>query len=603
MGQMRFELRLNCRYLFALVLFFPTSARCQISQAEHLSHHPELAAQSGTPTSPTQADPQSGEMGGMMGMMASMMGGPQTRELYPTLISLPELTADVRRQVESDAQARIRSAVRSLGSAFDSLVATQSASDYVGVQAALADLKEAAANYEAGITALRALSEGETPREVALAWFRQEMRLTSRFGAPHSDWPLSISPFHAMVMTILTLFSSAMLAMYFFKMRRAAALLDRLTRADTSDHSPFPDIGSGFEGGSPRVEPPPALTRFDGELAIASITVESARIKTFRLANPLGGDLPFRFLPGQFLTLTATPKGKPVKRSYTIASSPTDRSFCDLTIKREDAGLVSPYLHDVMRVGDRLRVSGPNGTFTFTGSEASSLLLIGAGVGVTPLMSVLRYLAETNWKGSVHLLFSCRNADDWIFRKELRNLATAHPNFKVTVTFTGTPPADWTGLTGRIGKEMLVTALSELTAPRIHICGPNSMMDAVKELLLELGVAQDSIKLEAFGPDKGTPLAPPGAPRIATVDASVTFTKSGKKAFIPPHLTILDAAESVGVEIESSCRAGTCGLCKVRLLHGNVTMTVQDALTETDKQQGFILACQAKTTANVIVEA
>src|SRR6185295_3349090 len=142
--------------------------------------------------------------------------------------------------------------------------------------------------------------------------------------------------------------------------------------------------------------------------------------KTIRLPERSGGGpIPFEYLPGQFLTLHVAPRGIPTKRSYTIASSPTWRDHIEITVKREGQGLVSRWLHDELRIGDEVEIEAPNGTFVFSGKEADRVVLIGGGVGITPLMSVVRNLAATGWPGKIHLILSFRSPRDFIFRKEL----------------------------------------------------------------------------------------------------------------------------------------------------------------------------------------
>ena len=125
-------------------------------------------------------------------------------------------------------------------------------------------------------------------------------------------------------------------------------------------------------------------------------------------------------------------------------------------------------------------------------------------------------------------------------------------------------------------------------------------------MLLDLGVPPEAIKIESFGiPRKEESPAPLGRSEQGTIVSTsntALFKPSNKTAFLPPDLTLLEAAESVGVEIQNSCRVGTCGLCKVRLLSGQVSMEVQDSLTEEDKENGVVLACQAKSGGNVVVE-
>src|SRR5262249_40546067 len=146
---------------------------------------------------------------------------------------------------------------------------------------------------------------------------------------------------------------------------------------------------------------------------------ETPDVKTFRLMNPLGGVLPFHYLPGQFLTLTILIEGKPVKRSYTIASSPTRHDYAEITVKHKEGGEVSSHLHAQVQEGDLLECSAPSGSFIFTGRECRCILLIGAGVGITPLMSVIRDLTDRSWPGDIYLLDGCRTPQDIIFREEL----------------------------------------------------------------------------------------------------------------------------------------------------------------------------------------
>jgi ferredoxin-NADP reductase len=330
--------------------------------------------------------------------------------------------------------------------------------------------------------------------------------------------------------------------------------------------------------------------------------------------NPLGGVLPFNYLPGQFLTFTVLTDGKPVKRSYTIASSPTRQDYAEITVKHKEGGEVSGYLHNLVQEGDLLECSAPSGSFIFTGRECKCILLIGGGVGITPLMSVIRYLTDRSWPGDIFLLYSCRTPQDFIFRHELDYLRGRYPNLRVTVTVSRPEGTDWKGPTGRITPELIVQSVPDLASRYVHLCGPVPMMEGVKKILADLGVPKERIKTEAFGPALGKPepARPPaalpagiGVEEKATRVAlpTVTFALSDKSAPLPPDKVILEVADEIGVEIDNSCRVGTCGTCRVKLLSGTVTMAVEDGLEPGDKERGIILACQAKSAGNVTVEA
>jgi ferredoxin-NADP reductase len=331
--------------------------------------------------------------------------------------------------------------------------------------------------------------------------------------------------------------------------------------------------------------------------------------------NPVGGELPFNFLPGQFLTVTILADGKPVKRSYTIASSPTQHDYAELTVKHEEGGVVSGYFHSHVNEGDLLQCSGPAGSFIFTGRECKCILLIGGGVGVTPLMGVLRFLLDRSWSGDIFLLYACRTPADIIFREELDYLQRRHKNLRVVVTISRAEGTDWKGPTGRITKELITESVPDLPTRYVHICGPVPMMEATKQVLADLGVPRERIKVEAFGPAAGkvermpTPQAlgpADGGAEIATLAVSlptVTFSKSDKSAPLPPDNVILEVAEENGVDIDYSCRVGTCGVCRIKMTSGDVTMEVEDGLEPGDMENGIILACMAKSTGNVSVEA
>jgi ferredoxin-NADP reductase len=319
-------------------------------------------------------------------------------------------------------------------------------------------------------------------------------------------------------------------------------------------------------------------------------------------------------VPGQFLNVAFWIGGARMNRSYSISSSPTHREYVELTIRREPRGAVSRHIVDLLKVGNRIEAGGPVGRFTFTGTEADSIVLISAGVGVTPMVSITRYLTEQSWDGDIFFIYLCHNLADYMFANEIAALQRANPKLHVAVTVSQPEGTDWKGLRGRITKELLAQTVPDLALRRIHLCGPPAMMDATKALLTELGVAADHVKTESFGAVKPAPAVAGTAlkPTARATGPLVTFSKNNKSAKIhvdlqagdsPPKQTILELSEELGIGIEFSCRVGTCGVCKVKMSSGEVKMAVEDALDADDKTNGIILACQAKPKGEVTVEA
>jgi ferredoxin-NADP reductase/DMSO/TMAO reductase YedYZ heme-binding membrane subunit len=361
----------------------------------------------------------------------------------------------------------------------------------------------------------------------------------------------------------------------------------------------------------------PSRPRFwSGELRVARIFDETPDVRTFRLATLDGGPLPFLHQPGQYMTLEVAIGGARVRRSYTIASSPTRTSYCELTIKRKREGYVSCHLHDVLHEGDRVKVSAPSGRFTFTGSDALQVVLLAGGVGITPLMSIVRYLTDRSWTGAIYLIVAARTRRDVIFQDELIYLQRRFPNLHVRVILSDEGDPSWTGARGRIDAALLTDFVPALSASRVYVCGPDPMMEAMRRTLRQLGVPDSAILTEAFvspatqrpmeteaaegelGDGAPLPVIPGGGSMVA-----LRFERAGRTVEVSAGDTVLEAAEGAGIDLPFECRSGVCGQCKTRLLRGQVTMETQDALTASDRARGVILACQAHPIGDVAIDA
>ena len=597
----------------------PTAA--QVSPADHEKHHPKGG---GPDPAPPAADKgaAAGGMGGMGGMMDAMHR-PPAREPFPEMMNSPTLDAVARERLRAAGDERVRDGTAILAEGLDRLAGAAEVEDWAGMQAALARIREGTARMESGVAARRVAAGQVEPSAAATDWLKREMNLTPPPDAPTSrSGPFGLSWFHFIVMAALIAFAAVMVGMYYRKMRRAADLLRSLTGTAVVPVTPASAVAA-----APTLPPAPAAGpapgpvvptsgRWSGRLRVARVFRETPDVKTYRLMNPLGGVLPFDFLPGQFLTLTVLTDGKPVRRAYTIASSPTQHDYAEVTVKHEAGGVVSGYLHDRVHEGDLLDCSGPTGSFVFTGRECKCILLIGGGVGITPMMSVIRYLTDRAWAGDIYLIYGVHAPSDIIFREEIEYLQRRHPNFRAVVAVSHPEGTDWAGEKGRITKELIAKSVPDLASRYVHLCGPVSLMEAVKKELAELGVPSERVKTEAFGPALGKPVpgpaaaapqpaAPAGPAATAAVITlpTVTFARSHKAAPLASDKVVLDVADEIGVEIDNSCRVGTCGLCRVKLLSGTVTMAVEDGLEPGDKEKNIVLACQAKATGDVAVEA
>lgn len=609
-----------------------------VSPEDHAKHHPQAAAsqpgqpQAGGMGSPSAPSPGGAGMagGGMMSGMGDMMremGGPKTPEFYPSLMEMPELTDDTRAQLEMRAHERMESGTALMNQALMDLTHATSGQNYPAMRDALTQVREGLGQFESGLTTRQAISAGESPQKIGMNWFKVNLGMDESLGAATDEGPfLGLSAFHFFSMLLLAGFSATMIWMYFRKMKRATEILAGLSKTSPqSEAGKAPDSQKPTSASMPAQsahplaakegKPATAATQYKGKLKLDRIFSETPTVKTFRFVGPDGGELPFTYQAGQFLTLAVTIDGKPVKRAYSISSHPCHTDALELTIKREEKGLVSRYLHDVVREGDLMDMEASYGHLTVGGlPEDQAVVLIGGGVGITPLMSVLRCMIECGLKNEIYLLYACKTLEEFIYRDELKELAKHHRNIRLLVAVDRLEGSYPGAFEGRLTQEKIAEFVPNLQKSRVHLCGPPPMMKAIRTALTALHVPEEQVKTEAFGPvtqPKKLDQAPePGQDAAQKQDAAqdsssgarVHFTGADKTFPISETQTVLELAESNGIEIQASCRVGTCGTCKVKLLSGEVSMEVQDALTPEDKAQGVILACQAKAKGPLEIE-
>ena len=359
---------------------------------------------------------------------------------------------------------------------------------------------------------------------------------------------------------------------------------------------------------------------WSGELRIAKVIEETHDVRTFRFVPiAAGGKMPFEHRAGQYLNLALTIDGQRVNRSYTIASSAACSEYCEITVKKARAGGASSHLHEALREGALVKVTAPAGRFVFEGEDrgVTRVLMVAGGVGITPLMAMMRTLCDRRWKGRIDLVYSVKTKDDVVFAKELEELvAKRSTDLHVHLTLTREPPeSPWTGARGAITRESLVLAAggASLREVPIYLCGPDAMMDAMKSLFAELGAPPENVHFEAFVSPPSAP-APDASVAEESVEeakespvrggaVTVQFAVSGLSTSVEEGATLLDAAEEMGVDIPFDCRAGICGQCKTKLVSGRVVMDVQDALTADDRSRRLVLACQARPVRDVVVDA
>jgi ferredoxin-NADP reductase/DMSO/TMAO reductase YedYZ heme-binding membrane subunit len=341
---------------------------------------------------------------------------------------------------------------------------------------------------------------------------------------------------------------------------------------------------------------------WSGKLRILDIKQETPDVKTLRLGALSGGALPFSFLPGQYMNVSFALAERPVRRSYTIASSAVESRYCEITVKRTGDGWVSRHIHEALTEGDLITVTAPAGSFVFDSSTSGEprITLIGGGVGITPLMSILRSSMDRAFKGRIDMILAMRTEADVVFAAELADLSRRCPDLRVTVLLTRETSAQAPYRAGRLDEKALREILGAGPPGPVYLCGPDAMMRDVRAALLSLGLEDAAIHTERFVSPTAEPSAPQGSDDGVTHE--VTFDRREMVLEVPRRLTLLEAAEEAGLSLPFECRSGICGQCKLRVLEGEVAMDSTEALSRNERVEGFVLACQARPRSNLVVD-
>jgi ferredoxin-NADP reductase len=349
-----------------------------------------------------------------------------------------------------------------------------------------------------------------------------------------------------------------------------------------------PPSGGQLTGSGPSVQGADFL-----QVPVLSVHDETPGIRTFRLARPAG----FDFQAGQFLTVRVPADGRTLTRCYSVSSSPEASGYLEISVKRQ--GTVSAMLHATLRPGSLLSVRRPAGRFVYPTADDRPLVLLAGGIGITPLLSMLRHAVWSQPTRRVTLLYSVRSHTELAFAEELRLLARRHLQAHVVVTVTGDAAVDLYRH-GRIDAALLRETVPDLAGSLFFMCGPLQMLDTLRALVQQLGVPPAQIHSEAFA----IAVAGAGAdePGLAA-GARIAFSRSRRDIETDGRQSLLELAERAGVDIPSMCRAGECGTCRTRLVSGDTRCAVPGCLNDRERAQGWVLPCVTQPAGDCELEA
>lgn len=335
------------------------------------------------------------------------------------------------------------------------------------------------------------------------------------------------------------------------------------------------------------------------EYMVERIVKESLTIKSFYLRPKDGRPVP-SYLAGQFVNIKVKPEGsdKELVRSYTLSDKP-GVCYLRLTVKREEYGKVSTYLHDVITVGSALLLSDPMGDFHLPVNNQDPLVLISGGVGITPMLSMAEYVIDRQPERQIYFIHSSLNRDVQPMLERLQYLESISNNFKLAIFHSEPLGGELVDIDydyrGFITKERLPL----ISNAEYMVCGPVAFMEAIFSFLSEFEITEDKIHFEFFQSPKMVTSKQP-VKQAASNGIMVTLVKSQKTLFWQEGAgTLLELVESAGLQPDNSCRMGTCATCQTKLLGGSFQYEPEPFM---EPEEGNILICCAIPTSNVEID-
>ena len=325
------------------------------------------------------------------------------------------------------------------------------------------------------------------------------------------------------------------------------------------------------------------------ELQVHSIVKEAPGVTTL---NFIAQDF-YPYQAGQYalVSIQNTPH---ITRAYSLSSTPGESRFVSITVREIDGGVGSSWLNNKVSVGDQVWFSNPMGEFSCQQVVADNYLLVGAGSGVTPIMSMARWLLKNRPEAKVNVIHSVHAPEDVIFKQEWTTLKTQFPRLNLLMNASVNAIEGFES--GRINQEMLKKAVPDIADCTVMTCGPQAYMDVLKDIVISLGVPESRFFTEAFF---DTALA-----GEISADEKTTLTINGISkitAEVPVGMTLLAALEAQEQPVVSGCRTGLCGLCKTKVTGGEYEVVKTGDLTEQEIAQGYVLACSCRVKSDVAV--
>lgn len=343
------------------------------------------------------------------------------------------------------------------------------------------------------------------------------------------------------------------------------------------------------------------------KLTIKDIKRETSKAISISFDLPNNLKDPFQFKAGQYITLKTEINGKEVRRDYSICSSPKSGQL-KVAVKEVKDGTFSAYANNSLKTGDILEVASPKGRFIFTPNDSitKNIAAFVAGSGITPVLSIIKCALEEEVHSKVILVYGNKTTKDTMFFNELLELQRQYKE-RFTIQFVFSQEDENDSIFGRIEKSTVNYVMKNqhkhIKVDAFFLCGPEAMIHAVKDVLTEHNINEDTIHYELFKASKPTEIKEEanvsnGKTKITVIvdDEETIFEMSQKQ-------TLLEAALDKDLDAPYSCQGGICSSCLARIKEGEATMRQNNILTDSEVAEGLTLTCQAHpTTSNIVID-
>ncbi|MFX1501650.1 MAG: FAD-binding oxidoreductase [Promethearchaeota archaeon] len=369
---------------------------------------------------------------------------------------------------------------------------------------------------------------------------------------------------------------------------------------------PLPWYFDGLENLCERIHPDKQI------LQVTDIKQLSKDTKLFRFVSARSNKPLAPFRAGQYIGLMVDINGVKTSRPFSIVSSPNQIAYYELGVKRKEGGFVSNYLLDNIKIGDILEATGPLGDLYYNRIfHETDLVFIAGGSGITPFISMLRYITEQNLKLNVWLFYGCLTEEDILLRDILEDIQTRRPNIRIQYILSE-PEKTWNGACGYITKGMVLDAIKSTENKFFYIVGNRAMYSFIQEQLEGLKIPKHRIIYELYGvPDDITEVI--GWPKeiisSKSVKATIDFIKGGKRvkeiievSCVEPLLNSLEREKDLGLIINTGCRSGACALCRTKLKSGKIFIPPEVVIREIDQEYGYIHPCVSYPITDIHID-